>query len=673
MRVPSPLPAVLALVLGALGLVSLGPDRSDVGLALLPWSIAFVALIRFARSARPVSMGTVLGVGLALRAVFLLTDTDLSDDLFRYVWDGWIGVSMGVPPYQFAPSDPALASAQSNPLFERLNSPDFISVYPPLSQLTFLIGGWVHEHFGWPASGRVIRFCFTLLEAVGLVLLSRTGIRARSFVLYAWNPLIPLVVAGSGHSEGGLILGFGLLLFGISRQSPALGWIGWVLSVLSKGFPLLAFPLVWRALTADPSTRQGGRSGFMVPTRRPSPIPSRIPLLIPSLVPALALGLALTALFLRPGDFGRIASSTDLYVQFFEFNSGIHAVLKAIGWVTLGSVTDELLGPALRGVAVLGALWVGIRHPVSTAETVARGLLVIFTIYLATATTIHPWYLLWVVPFIPFTTTLRWPWIWASWASLSTYLVYSRDFALHTSILFWGGFFLLLAHEERERLLRPLRRVAAQRKARWIAPHLAGFRASVTAADPASPRLPSMDPTPLVDPTPLRVLDLGGGEGWVGDALFPTPNASRVILLDPGAERRGAVRGDGASLPFASGTFDGVLLSFVLHHTEDAEGTLREALRVSRGRVVLLESVYTSRVEQTLLRWADRWVNAERGTGAMGRPDAPLAFRTTMEWKAMAARLGARIVHADFPGGTLHQVLLLVLEPPAKGGGERLA
>ncbi|TVP45525.1 MAG: methyltransferase domain-containing protein [Gemmatimonadales bacterium] len=651
----SPLGGALVLAVSMLVLATLGPERENLHLAVIPWTAAFLALLHLWRrhGAWIEAPVVLLGGAFLLRALFLLPVQDLSDDLFRYVWDGWVGIQ-GVPPYRYAPDDPVLAPFQEDMLFRNLNSPGWHSVYPPLSQLVFLLGGWVHDVTGWPASGRAVRVGFTLLEFAGVLAIwkalgASVPRRRAHLVLYAWNPLVLVTVAGSGHSEGGMILGVGLVLWGVAIRRGWLAWMGLALAVLSKGIPILLAPLLWRALGAEAGEGNDSRSAA-----RPGPgWRDRVGEMLPAAIVALLLSLP----FLRVSDLGLVWGSAQLYVSLFEFNAGLYALLREVGWRLAGVETGHWLGPALRWVAVGGAFWIGLRHAAGSVEHFARGSVLILSLYLVTATTVHPWYLLWVLPFLALTPTGRGPWMWASWAAFLTYLFYRGIAPTPLAVLFWGGMAALAVNAGRERLLRPLRKSAGRRKARWVAPSIRGS----------------------------SLLDVGGGEGDMARALAPYLPGGMVLVVDPqpGAAtlrdpagqgsvdgrsiRGGSIRGDAAALPLPDRSVDTVLLSFVLHHTADPEQALAEALRVARRRVVVLESVYRGPPggwEHRMLARADAWVNAHRGEGWMGRDAAPLRHRPVSEWTALAEGLGARIVTADRPRGSVHRVLRLALEPP---------
>src|ERR687897_869061 len=65
--------------------------------------------------------------------------------------------------------------------------------------------------------------------------------------------------------------------------------------------------------------------------------------------------------------------------------------------------------------------------------------------------------------------------------------------------------------------------------------------------------------------------------------------------------RAGSRIGDGI-LPFEQGTFSAALLLFVLSYPNDPAGVLSEAARVTRGPIILVQSLHSDRLGYTWLR-----------------------------------------------------------------------
>lgn len=162
-----------------------------------------------------------------------------------------------------------------------------------------------------------------------------------------------------------------------------------------------------------------------------------------------------------------------------------------------------------------------------------------------------------------------------------------------------------------------------------------------------------------------RVLDLGAGEGFVASALG---GGGLRCAVDVGPFGRASVPYvvyDGAALPFGAGAFDTTLLLLTLHHCEDAPGVLDEAVRVTRRRLIVTESVYRNRLDLFWLRALDGRVNRLRHGGRMA---APLAFRRAEQWEALFAARGLRLVAARWLGSRgerlVHHPRLYVLDAP---------
>lgn len=160
------------------------------------------------------------------------------------------------------------------------------------------------------------------------------------------------------------------------------------------------------------------------------------------------------------------------------------------------------------------------------------------------------------------------------------------------------------------------------------------------------------------------LLDLGAGEGWVAEALRAlTPVWTCSVDVGPfQLAREPYVLYDGARLPFRDGTFDTTLISLALHHCEAPEAVLDEAVRVTRSRLLVVESVYRNSPERFWLDVLDGRLNGYRHGGAM---NVPLAFRRPEEWRALFESRGLRLITLQWLGSRIerliHHPLLFVM------------
>lgn len=133
------------------------------------------------------------------------------------------------------------------------------------------------------------------------------------------------------------------------------------------------------------------------------------------------------------------------------------------------------------------------------------------------------------------------------------------------------------------------------------------------------------------------ILDIGSGTGDIADELANRRNA-RCVRLDRRTiimhrSRVPSLLCDGSALAFGPNRFDRVLLVTVLHHCRDPEAVLAEAKRVCRGRIVVVEDIFTSRAERLWTIVKDMLLNLE----LFGHPRR---FHSTDEWERIFADLG---------------------------------
>jgi alpha-1,6-mannosyltransferase len=305
----------------------------------------------------------VVVIGLLLAAVwhieFLRVPAGADDDIHRYVWDGRLQ-RLGYNPYLVVPSDPA-AKGLHTAETRTLNNPDLPSPYPPGALLFFRAVTAIQE------STFALKIAFAVCEfAIVFVLLdvlrsNRQG--AHLVLLYAWNPLLAIEVAGNGHVD---ILGALALLVSaaaLGRRWRATAAVALGLAVAVKLLAIVLLPLYWKRVRIRDAALAAAVVGLLY-------------------VPFL--------------NRGRIPiGSVGTYVQSWRFNGPVFAML------------DRVAPPQLlAGLAVLVGLgtatWLRNAAPESSPDIFAWPM----AATLLCAPAVFPWYLLWLLPFLRSPSTL---------------------------------------------------------------------------------------------------------------------------------------------------------------------------------------------------------------------------------------------------------------------------
>lgn len=136
-------------------------------------------------------------------------------------------------------------------------------------------------------------------------------------------------------------------------------------------------------------------------------------------------------------------------------------------------------------------------------------------------------------------------------------------------------------------------------------------------------------------PSSSRVLDIGGGWGFYEEPLRRSRNCEVTVLdvVEPGFRKVPVVVYEGEKIPFPDQSFDVSLLVTVLHHVPDPEKVLREARRVTRRFVIVVEDLYHTALGRIWTVLRDSFYTLE----FVGHPRN---FRKKEEWFRCFRNLG---------------------------------
>lgn len=344
------------------------PSQSDFLLLAIGFPIAFLSYFYLLRYKPKVKKLTwLIIIGCIARVVSIFFFPELSDDIYRFVWDGRIAHN-GMQPYAYLPIEivkqiPSLADGD---ILSKMNSPEYYTVYPPVSQVIFYLGSWLGISMG--TSSILMKIIFCLAESITLLyalkILSFLKKAPSNILIYWLNPLIIIEGVGNLHFEIIMIAFLTIAIYKWLLEQRNWAMIFLALSVGSKLLSLLVLPyLLWQI-----RWKKGLEVlGVFI-----------IALLV--IFSPLLLGL----------NYGEFLSSIDLYFRKFEFNAGIYYLLRWMGFKISGYNLIAYIGPILGLTFMCTAFYLTIKEKM---KNLFAYLFLIMLLYLLLATTLHPWYL----------------------------------------------------------------------------------------------------------------------------------------------------------------------------------------------------------------------------------------------------------------------------------------
>ena len=189
-------------------------------------------------------MAVAFTVAVVCRVPLVLGPVGPDSDMMRYIWDGRVQ-RFGYNPYHVIPADPALAHTHTDDT-RQMPSRNVRTPYPPAAQWFFRLMVTLHD------SPRAMRLALVSCDILTIVILwrwlSMTGRNAWLALGYAWNPLVILEIAHSGHIDGLGAFWIAASAYWLAKRRTALASVAFVLAVATKLLPIVLAPLFWRRI-----------------------------------------------------------------------------------------------------------------------------------------------------------------------------------------------------------------------------------------------------------------------------------------------------------------------------------------------------------------------------------------------------------------------------------------
>ncbi len=362
----------------------------------------------------------LLIAGIVFRILLLFSVPNLSDDIYRFIWDGRLAAN-GINPFSHLPAEVMQMQPMTGitkELFGQLNSPNYYTIYPPVMQGIFWLAG---KLFPVNVIGAIILMkCMIVMIELGTIfllitLLKKLLLPKHLSLLYVLNPLVVIELTGNVHFEGVMIF-FVLLAFLLILQNK---WQGSAvclgLGIATKLLPVLFLPLL--------INKSGWKKGLMY-----------------SMITGITT-LLLFAIVFDVATVQHMLNSVDLFIRKFEFNASVYYVIRWIGRLVTGYNIIAWAGPAVTFTSFVLILYLSFQNKKTTKQMFIPGALFIITTWFFFSTTVHPWYICLLVALAVF-TRYRYPIIWSFTVTLS-YAAYQTN-PVHENLWLVGAGYVFM-------------------------------------------------------------------------------------------------------------------------------------------------------------------------------------------------------------------------------------
>jgi len=353
----------------------------------------------------------ILIIGILFRLVFLVAEPNLSQDFYRFIWDGEL-VSNFINPYLAVPDtlieqkDMVIANARE--LYNGMGSLSarHFSNYPPMNQLLFALAAL----FGGKSilGSVIVMRIFIVFADIGIFYFGRKLLRNlnQSPHLIFWyflNPLVLIELTGNLHFEGVMLFFFVWALYLISVKKWAIAGIPYALAISVKLVPLMFLPLFLKYLGFKKST------------------------LFYLIVGGVSLALLLP--FYSSEFINNYSQTVGLWFSNFEFNAGPYNLIEKIA-VYFDAKPWEFIksyGKVTPYITITLVLILAFFKVDKSLKNLISAMLWVLTLYYFMSTTVHPWYIIFLLP-LCISTDLRFPIIWSAAVVLSYYAYAQNNF-----------------------------------------------------------------------------------------------------------------------------------------------------------------------------------------------------------------------------------------------------
>ena len=382
-------------------------ERTDFNKLLFLWFTLF-GCSYFLIKSKTIQTSTLIGLAILFRLVFLFAIPNLSQDFYRFIWDGRI-ILEGLNPYLSLPEifiqqgvHPIAEASNLYAGMGEMNGSHYTN-YPPINQLCFLIAALFASKsiFGSVVVLRIIIILADLgILYFGKKLLERLNLPIKNIFWYALNPFIIIEMTGNLHFEPVMLFFLIWSLYKLHQQKWAWAAVLLACSVSVKLIPLLFLPLFFQWFVKPNEDNKKSNTIFAVITK-----------LVSFYTITLATIIILFLPFYSSEFIENYSNSVGLWFRNFEFNASFYFLFREIGYLFRGYNEIAIIGKIAPVLTILFLVIITFFRKNKSMVQLITALLFGLCFYYFTTTTVHPWYL--ATPLIlSVFTKYRFPVVW---------------------------------------------------------------------------------------------------------------------------------------------------------------------------------------------------------------------------------------------------------------------
>ncbi len=366
------------------------------------------------------NLSFLMGTAILFRLIFLFAIPNLSQDFYRFIWDGRM-ILEGINPFISIPETFVekgnIPISQGMELYRGMGqlSGSHYTNYPPVNQFNFLIAA-VFSNTSIVGAVIIMRLQMILAD-IGIIyfgkkILKQLNLPHHLIFLYALNPLIIIELTGNLHFESVMLVflvwSLHLLLKGRWIWSAII--LG--LSVSVKLIPLLFLPLFFQWFTSRISLPSQTNVSIKTQVRKTSFSWVGLSKLVLFVMIVVFVNIILFIPFVSTDLVNSYSGTIGLWFQNFEFNASLYYIARAIGYTYRGWNEIAIIGKMMPALTCLFLIIITFFRKNRSPKQLISALLLGLTCYYVATTTVHPWYLAPLVLLSVF-TTYRYPLVWS--------------------------------------------------------------------------------------------------------------------------------------------------------------------------------------------------------------------------------------------------------------------